>query len=246
MEASVEDKKKIILVHYTEIENFILQVLLKNGVDESVAKHVAQGLVQASLRGVDSHGIRLFPHYVRAMKAGRINSKPNFQFDQTSPSTGILDADDTFGHAAGMEAVSKAIELAKSAGSANISVKKSTHFGAAAFYALEIAKHDMIGMSFTHADSLMLSSNGNRPYFGTNPICIAVPCEGEEPFCLDMATTTISFNAVLQHREDKKDVPVGTCADSEGNPTIDSAKASFLQPIGQYKGFGLGMMVEIL
>ena len=233
-------------VQASEIEGFIQNTLLQEGVADSVAAHVGRGLIQTSLRGIDSHGIRLFPHYLKALKAGRINPKPKYKFTRTSPSTGILDADHTFGHAAGMEAVNKAVKLAVAAGSGHVSVKNSSHFGAAAFYALEIASHDMIGMSFTHADSLMLTYNSTESFLGTNPLCFAAPCEGEEPFCLDMATTMLNFNRIVQFRKQKLPAPSGIGADINGNETTDSEKIVNLLPIGQYKGFGLALMIEIL
>lgn len=232
-------------VQASEIEDFMRRILLSEGVINSVAGYVVRGLVQTSLRGVDSHGIRLFPHYLQVLKAGRINPNPKYKFSQTSSSTGVLHADHTYGHAAGMEAVNKAIELANSAGSGHVAVKNSSHFGAAAFYTLEIANHDMIGMSFTHADSLMLTYNSIETFLGTNPLCFAAPCDNEEPFCLDMATTMINFNKVTQLRENKTPAPLGTGADIDGNETTDSEKIVALLPIGQYKGFGLSLMIEI-
>lgn len=234
------------IIQASEIQRFIKNILLRENVLNSVATYVSQGLIQASLRGVDSHGIRLFPHYLCALKAGRINPKPKYKFSRTSPSTGILDADHTYGHAAGMEAVKKAIKLAQSSGSGHVAVKNSSHFGAAAFFALEIANNDMIGMCFTHADSLMLTYNSTESFLGTNPICFAVPCAGEEPFCLDMATTMFNFNKILQSRENKLPMPLGIGADVDGKETTNSKKIVKLLPIGQYKGFGLALMVEIL
>jgi ureidoglycolate dehydrogenase (NAD+) len=237
---------KYINIQASQIEDVIKNILICEGATNAVATYVARGLTQTSLRGVDSHGIRLFPHYLKALKAGRINPKPRYKFTKASPSTGILDADHAYGHAAGMEAVKKAIELANSAGSGHVSVKNSSHFGAAAFYALEIARHDMMGMAFSHADSLMLTYNGAEAFLGTNPLCFAAPCENEEPFCLDMATTMLNFNKILELRENKLPVPSGTSADIEGNETKDAKNVISLLPIGQYKGFGLALIVEIL
>lgn len=225
---------------------FIKEVLLKAGARKDIAGHVTEGLVQTSLRGVDSHGIRLLPHYIAALKAGRINPDPVYCFKKTSASTGILDGDHTFGHAAGMEAAKKAIELAEEGGTGHIAVCNSTHFGAAAFYSLEIAKHDMIGLSFTHADSLMKTYAGKRAFLGTNPISFTAPIEGEEPLCLDMATTLFNFNKVKQLREHKRPAPEGVGADEEGLDTTDPEKISMLLPIGGYKGYGLSLMVEVL
>lgn len=237
---------KDIFVRADALMLFTNEMLLKAGAREDVARYVAEGLVQTSLRGVDSHGIRLLPHYLEAVKRGRINPNPDYRFKKTSASTGMLDADHTFGHAAGMEAAKKAIELAGEAGTGHIAVYNSTHFGAAAYYVLEIARHDMIGLCFTHADSLMRTYGGRRAFLGTNPISFAAPMEGERPFCLDMATTFFNFNKIKQLGDQKLDAPAGVGADSEGIETTDPNEITMLLPIGGYKGYGLSLMIEIL
>lgn len=228
------------------LQIFVKSVLLRAQVREDVASHVADGLVQASLRGVDSHGVRLLPHYLAGVQGGRINPNPRYRFQRTSGATGLLDADHTFGHAAGMEAAGKAMELAAEVGAGHVAVYNSSHFGAAAFFALEIARHDMIGMSFTNADALLKTWAGKRPFLGNNPICFAAPCEGEEPVCLDMATSVVSFNKVRQLREEGQSAEPGTGSDRDGRETTNPHEIAMLLPIGGYKGYGLSLMVEIL
>ena len=229
-----------------KLRTFIKSVLLKANVRNDVAMYVTEGLVQTSLRGVDSHGIRLLPHYLNGVKGGRINPNPNYKFTRTSPSTGLFDADHTLGHAAGMEAAKKAIELANEAGTGHIAIFNSTHFGAASYCALEIANHDMVGMSFTNTDALVKTYAGKRPFLGNNPICFAAPCNGEEPFCLDMATSVITFNKVRQLREQKIPASPGVGANKDGIETTDPNEITMLLPVGGYKGYGLSMVVEIL
>lgn len=229
-----------------KLRSFIKNVLLKAKVRDDVTEYVVEGLIQTSVRGVDSHGIRLFPHYLKGVEGGRINPNPNYKFKQTSPSTGLLDADHTFGHAAGMEAVKRAIELAREAGVGHIAVYNSSHFGAAAYYALEIARNDMIGMAFTNTDSLLKTYAGKRAFLGNNPICFAAPCKDEEPFCLDMSTSIVTFNKIKQSQEEGLQVPLGIGANKEGIETTDPNEITMLSPIGGYKGYGLSMAVEIL
>lgn len=226
--------------------DFITEALIKAGVRDDVAAYVAEGLVQTSLRGVDSHGIRLLPHYLKGVRSGRINPDPKYRFKKTSPSTGTLDADHTFGHAAGMEAAKRAMELARHGGSGHVAVYNSSHFGAAAYYALEIAKHDMIGMAFTNTDALVKTYAGRRPFFGNNPIAFAAPCKGEEPFCLDMATSVVTFNKIRQLRESGASAPKGAGANKDGIETTNAGEITMLLPIGGYKGYGLSMAFEIL
>jgi len=235
-----------IIIPAENLRDFIKKVLLKANVRDDVAGYVTEGLIQTSVRGVDSHGIRLLPHYLEGVKKGRINPNPDYKFKKTSLSTGTLDGDHTFGHAAGMEAAKKAIELATEAGTGHVAVYNSSHFGAAAYYALEIAKHDMIGMSFTNTDALVKTYGGKRRFLGNNPICFTAPCKGEEPFCLDMATSIVTFNKIKQLRDEGKEAPVGVGADKDGVETTDPNEITTLLPIGGYKGYGLSMMVEIL
>ena len=235
-----------VFVSAEKLQSFMMDVLLKAKVRNDVAAYVAEGLTQTSLRGVDSHGIRLLPHYLNGVKGGRINPNPNYKFKQTSPSTGLLDADHTFGHAAGMEAAKRAIELATEAGTGHIAIYNSTHFGAAAYYALEIAKHDMVGMSFTNTDALVKTYAGKRSFLGNNPICFAAPCKDEEPFCLDMATSVVTFNKIRQLRDEKMSAPSGVGANKDGNETTNPNEITMLLPISGYKGYGLSMVVEIL
>lgn len=211
-----------------------------------VAQEVTNCLIETSVRGIDSHGVNLLPHYVNAVLAGRINPNPKFRFKKTSDTTGLLDADDSFGHAAGSLAMKKAIEMSKTCGSGFVSVYNSTHFSACAYYSLQAARQNMIGIAATHTDSLMLSARGKRPFLGTNPISFTFPCEGEEPVCLDMATTQVTFNYIRMAIQKKEKMRRGLAVDKEGRVVIDPEKVAALLPMGDYKGYGLAFVVEIL
>lgn len=235
-----------VVVRPPDIRRLTSELLAHRRVRGDVAAHVTESLMQTSLRGVDSHGLELLPHYVRAVDAGRIHRNPRYSFETTGAATGRLDADHTFGHASGAEGMTYAVALAREAGVGAVAVYNSSHFGAAAYFALLAAAEGLIALSFTHADSLMMSFGGTRPFFGTNPICFAAPCEDEEPFCLDMATTHVSWNRILRHRAAGTALEGEWAFDEHAQPTRDAAAARTLSPIGQYKGFGLAMMVEIL
>ena len=128
-----------------------------------------------------------------------------------------------------------------------VAVKNSSHPGALASIVLNAARKGYIGFGFTHADSLMLSYNSKETYFGTNPISFACPRKGsEEPYCLDMATTMISWNKLLNAKKKNKKLTGKYASDKNGFPTDDPKIASSLMPIGDYKGFGLASMIEIL
>jgi len=228
-----------------EAIEFIYKLLISTGVNDEIAKLTADGLVHTSLRGVDTHGMRLLPHYVEGIEGGRINPTPEFSFEQTSDSTGIFDADHTLGYAAGMKAMQHAIAIAKKAGSGFVSVKNSSHCGALSYYGIEAANNDMIGLGFTHATSRMMAPGSYEEFFGTNPMCIAAPMQDEEPFCYDSAPTAVPFHKILHHRELDQTLPDNVAADVNGNVTTDPHLATQLLPIGGYKGFGLSMIADI-
>jgi len=228
------------------LKEAILSTLIDLDVIDEAASHVAESLVTTSLRGVDSHGVNLLPHYVRAVKAGRIKARPSMTATQTGSSTMKLDADHAFGHYAGSVAMAEAVKLAHQAGIGAVSVSNSTHFGAAAYFALQAAKCDCIGFAFTNADALVKAHGAKEAFFGSNPICFAAPLEREEAYCLDMATSLASWNKVLNVRRRGEEIPSDWACDAEGRFVDDPNLAVSLNPAGSYKGFGLGMMVDIL
>ena len=120
--------------------------------------------------------------------------------------------------------MSNSVATSIDTGISAVSVNNSSHFGAAAFYALKAADQDMIGLSFTNATAHVLSHNGIRPFFGNNPVCICVPIKDEEPFCLDMATTVSTFNEIQKYKEEGKKIPVGWAVDIDGKDTTDPKK----------------------
>ena len=233
-------------IQYNKIYEFHKRVLSKAGLDEHTCESVSFGLCETSLRGVDSHGIRLLPHYTRSALMGRKNPTPDYKFQQVFPAFGHLDADNTFGHAAGMKAIDLAMPLAHDYGISAIAVSNSSHPGAMASYALRAARKGYIAFAFTHADALVASHCGERAYFGTNPICIAAPRNESEPFCLDMAPTMISWNKLLVAKEKGEMLQDKYAADEYGKPTEDPELAKALLPIGGYKGYGIAAMGEVL
>ena len=233
-------------LQHDKLKQIMVEVLREKGVNEDSIRHVTDSVVSTSLRGTDSHGINLFPHYCRAYDSGRLNKNPQFEVNQTSPTTAIIHADHSIGHHVGAVAMQKAIDLAKESGMAAVGVKHSTHFGAAAYFGLMAPPQGCIGFAFTASDSLAKTHGAKTPFLGTNPICFTAPLADEEPFCLDTATTIGTWNRVMNHRRQNEALPEGHAFDAEGRPTTDPHAARSLTPIGGYKGYGLGLMVDIL
>jgi len=236
----------MVYLNSQKLAELMITVLREKGVNEDSIYHVVTSLMQTSLRGVDSHGINLYPHYCRAIDSGRISKSPSINTEKMAPSSAIVDADHAFGHHAGVLAIDYAIKLAQKTGIAAVGVKNSTHFGAAAYFALRAAENNCIGFAFTNADALVKVYGSRDTFFGTNPICCCAPMKNEEPYCLDMATSLVSWNKIKNYHRLNKKIPAHWAFDANGHSVTDPHSAKSLAPIGDYKGYGLGMMVDIL
>ncbi|MBQ9213504.1 MAG: Ldh family oxidoreductase [Bacteroidales bacterium] len=236
----------MIYIDAKKLKNEMTALLSEIRVNQDSAAIMVDSVIEASLKGIDTHGIALFPHYVEGFLKGRLNKNPNFRFLKDNGSSKVLDADCAIGHHAGIFAMDFCIDMASKYGTGIVAVKNSSHFGAANFFTEYAARHNMLAFAFTNTNSLVKAHNAVEPFFGTNPICFSAPVEGEEPFCLDMATSVISWNYVRNHKGSNTPLQEGVAYDENGEFTVDPFKAKCVRPIGDYKGFGLGMMIEIL
>ena len=224
----------------------MVDVLSTEGLNNVSIKHLTDSMISTSLRGTDSHGINLFPHYINAIRSSRISKKPTFNFVKGSNTTAILDADHAVGHHSSYVAMEYAVGLAKEHGMGSVAIKNSTHCGAVAYFGLLAAEQDCIGFAFTNADDLVKASNGRDSFFGTNPICFTAPLLDEAPLCHDMATSLVSWNKIRNHCMEDRAIPDHWAFNKNGDNVTNPHDARSLAPIGDYKGFGLGMMVDVL
>lgn len=211
---------------------------------------LAESLVQTSLWGVDTHGIARLPHYLERMTRGSIKARPQMVFTRTGPGTGQLAGDAGQGIVVAHRANRHAIELAREAGIGAVGVSDSSHCGAIGLYTRVAAEQGLVGLAFTHADSIAAPHGGERPFLGTNPISIAFPRQGAEPVCLDMATTSIPWNRVMNARREGHALPPDVAIDAHGRTTTDANAAVAVTPLGGagygHKGYALALMVDLL
>lgn len=229
------------------IKIFIKKLFKTHGASNYTIKTVSEGLILASMRGVDSHGINLIPHYLDCLINGRKNGNPNFSISSKYPSSILLNADHAFGLTAGDKAINLAMKCADKYGISQVGVLNSSHCGSLASTALNAAKKNYCIFAFTNADALVNTFNASNSFFGTNPICFSSPSHiKNEPFCLDMSQSNISWNKLLNHKHNNEMLDDYFAVDHLGNSTNDPNKAKGLLPIGGYKGYGLASMVDIL
>lgn len=222
-----------------ELAELMSRALRARGLSEEHLGFVVDGLVEASLRGIDTHGIRLFPTYLAELDGGRSAAKPIFTWHGEKPAAKTLDAGNALGLVAGRVACAEAVRLAQQYGIGAVSVRRSNHFGAASVYTLAMARAGVMGLSFSNSDALVAPHQGKRPIFGTNPLSMAVKGEQGEMFCADLATSQVSYSRVKAYRA--QGLPI-----EPGWAIVEDEELRALKPLGGHKGHCLSMMVEIL
>jgi LDH2 family malate/lactate/ureidoglycolate dehydrogenase len=229
------------------LARFAYQLLKAGAVPDEKAKLVADSLVAANLRGVDSHGLQLLPYYLEQIRMGNINPRTDGRIVTENGSCLTYDGECGIGQWISEICCGHAIRLARANGLGLAVARESNHFGAAAFWAQRMSAVGMIGVVMCNASPLVAPWQGKDQRFGTNPICMSVP--GPNTWLLDMATTTVALGKILNAQfHGRTTIPEGWAMDSEGVPTTDTQTAlnGLLMPLGGYKGSGLAMMAEIL
>ncbi len=236
-----------ITISAAALVDFSSSILEATRVPHATARLVAESLVSANLRGVDSHGVQLLIWYTDQIRAGNIDLQTRGAVASENGACMIYDGQNGIGQLVSDAACDHAIRLANAHGMGLVTARNSTHFGACAFWAQKIARAGHIAIVMCNATPLVAPWQGRERLLGTNPICMAVP--GPGTFLLDMATTTVALNKIYKALlSGEKSIPAGWAMDAEGNPTTDpqTARDGLPMPLGGYKGYGLAVMVEIL
>ena len=219
------------------------------GVPPEQAVIVADNLVEADLRGIDSHGAHLMALYYGRVRSGDLRPVTDVSTIDDRGATVRLDAALGFGQVAGVAAMDVAIARAREHGVATVTVRELTHLGALAYYTMRAAAQGLIAFAFQNGGTIVPPFGGTTSLFSTNPFSYAIPAGEEPPVVYDVATTAAAGNKILLARKrGDASIPEGWANDEQGRPTTDPQAASVyqLQWFGGHKGFGLGMLVEIM
>jgi L-2-hydroxycarboxylate dehydrogenase (NAD+) len=228
---------------------FIFRGFTAAGLPAEDARTLADLMVEADLRGSDTHGVIRLPLYVRRIRAGGVNPKPDIRVVSDRPSAALIDGDNGMGHLVMRRAAELAIEKATATGVGWVGARMSNHAGPAALYVTMPLKHDMIGLYFAVGSSNHLPPwGGSESLLGTNPMAVAVPALDEPPIVLDMSPTVAAYGKVRLKAQRGEPMPVGWMIDRDGKPLTDPKRADegHLLPIGDYKGSGLSLIIGLL
>src|SRR5581483_9779642 len=233
-------------IAHEKLTAFAAACLEKLGLAAADARLVAETLVAANLRGVDSHGIVRLPHYAARLRNGTVKARPDLRVERTGPSTARVEGDAGMGQLVATRAMQEAIALAKETGVGAVVARNSSHCGACAWFVEMAAKAGMIGIALTHTDSIMVPPGMKSIFLGSNPIAFAAPGTEEAPIVIDMSTTHAAWGKVIVARQEGKPIPPDWALDAAGRTTTDAAQAVGLAPTGGHKGYALALMIEIL
>ena len=244
------------------LKEFVVRVLSRLDVDPEDSRIVAENLVMADLRGINSHGVARLRRYVQGIRDGMMKVKPLVRTLVETPSTATIDAGCGLGQPVSHRAMELAIRKAKKVGCGFVTVCNSNHYGIAGYYAMMALESDCIGISMTNADILVVPTFGRDAMLGTNPIAVAAPAGKEPHFVLDMATSTVPRGKVEVYNRQNKPMPLGWATDETGTPTTDAHRVldnfiahagGGLLPLGGageemrgYKGYGLALLVDVM
>jgi L-2-hydroxycarboxylate dehydrogenase (NAD+) len=246
-------------VSENSLRRFTEQVFVRIGYSHDQAVNAADVLIWASLRGVDTHGIRnLKPYYVDRTLEGLLQPAAEIRIENETQHSACLDGDSGLGLVTACRAMRLAIDKAQSAGVGIVCVRNTHHLGPAGYFAHMAVEHGMLGACMTghffgKGHSIGIAPLGSLlPMLSTNPLSFAAPCGRHPPFVLDMSTSVATINRVEMRAQEGQPIPAGWACDASGNPTTDPNAARIMLPLGGtpelggFKGAGLAMMVSIL
>ncbi|XP_070534633.1 uncharacterized oxidoreductase YjmC-like isoform X2 [Ptychodera flava] len=242
------------LVELTEAREFIERCIESVGTKPKHATALAEVLVMADYRGHYSHGMNRLEMYVDDIKRGTSVSDKEPTVVKETVATGYVDGGNLLGPVVGKFCMELAIKKAKEAGIGWVVANGSNHYSIAGWYSMMAVEQGLLGMSFTNTSPLVVPTRAKQCLLGTNPISCAAPAKDGDSFVLDMATSAVAVGKVELCDRKESSIPNGWGVDAKGKQTNDPKavlNGGGLLPLGGteessgYKGYGLGMMVEV-
>jgi ureidoglycolate dehydrogenase (NAD+) len=232
-----------------DLERYCADAMQRAGLSADAAAVSARVLATTDGWGIHTHGTRQIRQLMKNVRDGRIDAAARASVAAEGAAFAVLDGNHAMPLVTACSAMELAIRKAKEAGIAYVGVKRSSHIGAAGYYATMALPHDMVGMAMTNTDPWMTVPGGKGPIMGTNPIAYAIPAGAERPIFLDIATSSVAVTKILAAKALGKKLPEKWLVDDKGVPTDDPTNypaQGALLPMAGHKGYGLAVLVETL
>lgn len=231
------------------IEQLCLRALVAAGAREDNAAAVARSTMLAERDGIRSHGLLYVPIYAEHIRCGKVDGMARPVVSQPRPGAVVVDAATGFAHPAIDAGWSRFIAAARENGVAAMTVFNSYNCGVLGHHAERIAEAGLLGLCTTHAPASIAPPGGRVPVIGTNPFALGVPDNtGGAALILDQSASVVAKSEILLRSREGRPIEPGWAIDASGAPTTDPAAAlkGSMLPAGGHKGFGAGLLVEIL
>lgn len=231
-----------------DLTGYATAMFLSTGMSEADARLIAQDLVKANLRGVDSHGVSRIPMYLERLRRGLVNPRPDISVNRVAGAVAQVDGDNGMGFVPSHIAMDEACDIAAEMGIGLAGVHRSTHFGMGACYALRAIERGFISMIFTNSSPAIAMWGGRTAFLGASPMAAGIPGGTHPPFVMDMAMTVIARGKIRLAAMKGDPIPEGLALDVDGNPTTDAAKAfeGVCLPFGGVKGSVLATLMDLM
>lgn len=237
--------KKITVAH-GDLARFVADAFRAKGMRADDAAAVAEVLVWANLRGIDSHGVSRLPRYLEFLGQGDMDPAAEPRVHRLGDALIHVDAMRAAGPVAMKRCLAALREVIPAAGACVGVVSRTTHAGAVGCYALELAGHGLAAIVIAAGTPNMAYHGARVASLSTSPIAVAIPGGPEGPVLLDMATAVAAAGRINQAKLAGQSLPDGWALSKDGEPTTDPAQADIALPLGGAKGSGLSFMFECL
>jgi LDH2 family malate/lactate/ureidoglycolate dehydrogenase len=241
-----EGKPAKVIVGADELKGLVVGIFAARGASAADASAVADALVWANLRGVDSHGVSRVPRYLELFDKGESVADAVPTVERPRAAIAIVDAHAAPGPVAMNRAADEAIAGARECGIGWASVRGTVHTGAIGYYTSRIADAGFAALGVVAGVPNMAYAGAKGAAVATSPLAVAVPAGKHEVVLLDMATAVMALGRIAQLRAAGTALPPGVAATADGEPTTDPALAAVPLPVGGAKGSGMSLVFEML
>jgi len=233
----------------TQVEDLTRRALSACGAKGAQLDWVVKSVVDAECDGIRTVGLSYLPLYCGHLQVGKLNKDAQPSHQKIAPSVIEVNADRGYAHAGFASAEQEFYALVKQQGIACMSIVESYTAGVLGWFVQRIAESNLIGIGFANSPSAVAPAPGASAFFGTNPMAFSVPRSEGSPIIADMATSQVALVTIKKAAAEGQPIPLGWGYDNKGELTTDAAaviNGGSLAPAGGYKGFLLGLLVDVL
>lgn len=241
-------------ISHQRLERIVGDIFAAAGCNQAEHERIAHYLVEANLAGHDSHGVIRVSHYIDWLRAGKVRANQQLQVVFENDVIAVVDGKFGFGQVMGEQAVQLGIDKASRHGVAVVALRNSGHLGRIGDWAELAANSGKVSLHFVNTNGggiLVAPFGGTERRLSANPIAAGVPRDGGPPIIVDISTCMIAEGKIKVAFNKGVSVADGCILDSDGRPTNDpkafyATPPGAILPFGGHKGFGLGIIAEVL